>query len=211
MDDLVYNEHLLIRYLDGELGSEEKTALESRLQTDKVLLEQLTNLKVAEQAVKHFGTVQQVALVHAQMMQELRSKKANVFSLSKTVRYTLAFAASMLILFVGIRVYEAAQLSPQKLYAETFVDFNISGTRGSNTELSEIEEYYRKGEYAAITDSVRSTHLYAKDSLLIGLAYLQTGRTDKAISFFRKLAFSDNDFRQDAEFYLSLSYLKNKA
>jgi tetratricopeptide (TPR) repeat protein len=165
---------------------------------------------VATQAIKHFGTTQQVAFVHAQMMQELKSKKAKVFSISKTVRYTMAVAASILILFIGARVFEALQLSPQKLYAESFVDFNVSGTRGKEATISEIENSYQKKDYKAVTGAIRSTHLYAKDSLLIGLSYLQTDHLDKAISFFQKLAFSENDFQQDAEYYLSLSYLKDK-
>lgn len=210
MDDLVHNEDLLIRYLDGELSAVEKTALEERLQNDTALQAQLQKLQVAVQAVKNFGTTQQVAFIHAQMMQELRHPKAKVFSISKAVRYTMAVAASVLVLFIGLQLYLSAQLSPEKLYRESFVDFNISDTRGSNTTTSEIEKQYQKKEYAAVTDAGRSTHLYAKDSLLIGLSYLQTDHTDKAISFFQNLAFSANDFQQDAEFYLSLSYLKNK-
>jgi hypothetical protein len=39
---------------------------------------------------------------------------------------------------------------------------------------------------------------------------LQTDKPSQAARFFERLANTDNDFRQDAEFYLSLSYLKEK-
>jgi tetratricopeptide (TPR) repeat protein len=210
MDDLLHNENLLIRYLDDELDNEEKAALEQRLQTDANLQKQLTSLQIAIQAVNHYGTSQQVGAIHLQMMQELKPQRPKVFSINKTVRYTMAVAASILILFIGVRVYLSAQLSPEKLYNESFVDFTVSDTRGSSSAISEIERRYQQKEYTSVLNAQRSTNLYAKDSLLIGLSYLHTDQLTDAIRFFQKIAFTNNDFQQDAEFYLSLSYLKNK-
>ena len=209
MGELV-NDELLIRYLDGDITGEEKSAIEARLRTDGSLQTQLTNLQVAAQAIRHFGTTQQVAFAHAQMMHELKSQKLKSVSISKALRYTMAVAASIIVLFIGVRFYLSAQLSPEKIYEESFVDFTVSGTRGGSVTISEIESSYRKKDYQAVTGAVRSTRLYAKDSLLIGLSYLHTNRPEKAIGFFQTLAFSSNDFQQDAEFYLSLSYVKNK-
>ena len=47
--------------------------------------------------------------------------------------------------------------------------------------------------------------------MLIGLSYLQTNHPIQAVGFLQPLALSANDYRQDAEFYLALSHLKNKA
>ena len=211
MDDLLHNDDLLIRYLDGELTGQEKAGLEERLRTDKDLQEQLAKLKIAIQAVKHLGTTQKVAGIHQQMMQELKPvKKARLVPFNKAIRYTMAVAATLLVLFIGVRIYMAAQLSPEKLYSEAFVDFNSSGTRSISGKQSEIEKHYQQKDYNSITGASRSIHLDANDSLLIGLAYLQTNRTNQAIAIFQRLASSVNDFQQDGEFYLSLSYLKNK-
>jgi len=213
MDDLLQNENLLMRYLDGELTGDEKLALEQRLLTDGELKDQLTSLQVAVQAIRQLGTTQKVSTVHTEMMTELKSKKgeAKVVSFGKIIRYTMTVAASLFILFIGYKVYLGAQLSPEKLYSESFVDFNVSVSRGGTTTVSEIEKNYQQKNYTAIVNATRSFHLDAKDSLLIGLSYLHTDAASKAISFFHAISISESDFRQDAEFYLSLAYLKNRS
>ena len=211
MDDLLHNEDLLIRYLDGELSGDEKAALEARLQTDQRLHEQLTRLRIAIQAVKHLGTTRQVANIHGQMMHELKSgKKARPVPFNKVIRYTMAAAASILVLVIGIRIYQASQITPGKLYDEAFVEFNSSDTRGSGDMSSEIEKNYRQKKYSVVINSVRSLNMDARDSLLMGLSYLHEDRMSQAIGLFQRLAASSNEFQPDAEFYLSLSYLKNK-
>lgn len=211
MDEALHKDELLIRYLDGELSAEEKAGLEERLRTDRALQEQLEHLQVAVQAVKHLGTAEKVQSVHAEMMKELKGdQKAKVVSFSKMVRYSMAVAASILVLFVGVRLYLNAQLSPEKLYDQSFVDFNVSAARGSNENLSKIENDYQQKAYDAVIGDVRSVNMNAKDSLLVGLAYLHQNHTAQAIGIFQRLAGSVNNFQQDAEFYLSLGYLKNK-
>src|SRR5947209_6444267 len=100
MDENLYNDDLLIRYLDGELSATEKATLEARLRADKALQEELMNLRVAVQAVRHLGTTEKVQSIHAEMMKELKgNQKARVVPFTKTIRYTLAVAASIFILF----------------------------------------------------------------------------------------------------------------
>jgi hypothetical protein len=211
MDETFHTDELLIRYLDGELSAEEKTALEERLRTDKALQEQLTHLQVSVQAIRQLGTTEKVQAVHAEMMKELKAgNKGNVVPFTRLVRYTMAVAASILVLFAGVRLYLNAQLSPEKLYNETFVDFNVSAARGSNEGLSQIETHYQQKAYETVIGDVRSVRMDAKDSLLVGLAYLHQNHTTQAIGIFQTLASTANNFQQDAEFYLSLGYLKNK-
>lgn len=211
MDESLHNHDLLVRYIDGDLPPQEKAALEERLRTDGSLQEQLTLLRAAVQALKQFGTSQKVQSIHSEMMKELKGgQKAKVISFNKGMRYVLAVAASVVVLFIGVKLYTASQLSPEKLYDQSFVDFNVSTSRGSNENLSTVETHYQQKAYDAVISDLRSTNLSAKDSLLVGLAYLHQNRPAQAIGFFNHLAYSANDFQQDAEFYLSLSYLKNK-
>jgi tetratricopeptide (TPR) repeat protein len=211
MDDLVHNEDLLIRYIDGELQGEEKTFLEQRLKNDISLQQQLLNLQIAIQAVKQFATVQKVESIHTQMMQELKPQapNINVFPLKKLVRFTMAAAASILLLFIGVRLYTASQITPQKLYNESFVDLNVSATRGAGNTTSVIEGLYQQKAYTSIIKT-RTAAISSKDSLLIGLSYLQTEQPVKAIESFNQLRGGANEFQQDAEFYAALSYLKNR-
>ncbi|RYZ25567.1 MAG: hypothetical protein EOO10_17935 [Chitinophagaceae bacterium] len=122
----------------------------------------------------------------------------------------MAVAASAIVLFIGIRVFMNSQSSPEEIYNEAFVDFNLSAARGSNGNESDIEKFYQQKNYTAVTTTTRSRILSAKDSLLIGLSYLHADKTGQAIRFFEKIASANSDFQQDAEFYLSLGYLKEK-
>lgn len=211
MAELPPNDDLLIRYLDGELPDAERTALEARLHSDEKLNEELMRLKVAIQAVNQLGTRENVTLLHTEMMQSLKAEQSGrVVPLRKNVRYFMAVAAAVAALFVGFRLYQATQLSPENLYNEAFVDFTVSASRSSGPGFSSLEEQYRQKNYNAVIGSVRSARLSAKDSLLVGLACLQTGRTTQAIAFFQPLALSSNEVQPDAEFYLALSRIKNK-
>jgi len=211
MDDSLHTHDLLVRYLDGELPLEEKRDLDLRLQADNALRDELRNLELAIQAVRQFGTTHQVSTIHQQVMAERKGRsQARVVHFRKTIRYAMAVAASAIILFIGARLFMNAQPSPEKIYNEAFVDFNLSAVRGSEGNGSEIEKFYQQKNYAAVTTTIRSRTLSAKDSLLIGLSYLHLNKSAQAVRFFEQMATAKSDFQQDAEFYLSLGYLKEK-
>ncbi|WP_121355199.1 anti-sigma factor [Flavisolibacter nicotianae] len=212
MSNSVHNEDLLVRYIDGELSATEKAAVEVRLKNDAVFREQYQNLQVALQAIRQLGTRQQVETIHHEMMQELKGKKApaKVVRLSRAVRYTMAVAASILVLFVGVRLYLATQQSPDRIYNETFVDFNVANARSSANQLSQIETLYQNKDFRGVAATTRAVSLSAKDSLLIGLSYLHTEDWQAAARWFHTVSVTENEYRQDAEFYLALAYLKTK-
>jgi hypothetical protein len=210
MSESVHNEDLLIRYLDGELNAAEKAAVEQRLQSDSAFREQYRDLQVALQAIRQLGTMQQVEGIHREMMQERKEQKqgARVFDMTKIIRYTLAVAASVLVLFIGVRLYLNAQLSPDRIYNEMFVDYNVANARAAGEQLSSIETLYQQKDYSGATSSARTLNLSAKDSLLIGLSYLHTENNAAAINWLHALSVTENEYRQDAEFYLALAYVK---
>lgn len=213
MSESVHNEDLLIRYLDGELDAVEKAAVEQRLQSDNAFREQYRDLQVALQAIRHLGTMQQVEGIHREMMQERKEQKqgARVLGMTKIIRYTLAVAASVLVLFIGVRLYLNAQLSPDRIYNEMFVEYNVANARAAGEQLSSIETLYQQKNYRGVITSARMLNLTAKDSLLIGLSYLHTEKNAAAINWLHTLSVTENEYRQDAAFYLSLAYVKLKA
>lgn len=210
MNEPLFDDDLLLRYLDDELPVMEKRALEERLRTDASLQEKLEKLQVAIQAVRQLGTTQQVAAIHAGMMKELKPVPAHVVSFRKPIRITLAVAASLFVVFAGVRLYLSSQASPEKVYSDVFIDFNVSAARGSEENMSVIEKHYGEGNYTAVLSDVHLINMDPKDSLLLGLSYLKTSRTNQAVGILQRLAASTNEFQQDAEFYLSLAHLKIK-
>ena len=210
MDDSLHSSDLLIRYLDNDLPVAEKNELERRLQTDIALQEELQRLRIAVQAIRQLGTVQSVNAVHNDMMSELRHKKSPVVPLGRGIKYTLAVAAMILFIVIGAQTFFNTTASTESIYKNAFVDFDVSVNRGDNVLQSQIEKRYQEKNYPAVTTLSRSRTLSAKDSLLIGLSYLHQEKVDQAIGFFQPLTTTVNNFQPDAEFYLSLSYLKKK-
>src|SRR5688572_16054760 len=104
MADSLHNEDLLLRYLDGELTDAEKHELEERLRTEPALKEELERLQIATHAIRQYGVRQKVGSLHKEMMQELKVKPKVIY-LSKSVRVAMAVAASILVLFVGVKLY----------------------------------------------------------------------------------------------------------
>lgn len=209
-DFLHDNDEILMRYLDGEMDGAEKETFESQLQTDNALKQRLESLKVAIASVHQYGTAEKVRSVHSEMMQELSSvhKEGKVVPMRKFVKYSLAVAASVIIILVGVNIFTSSQPSSDKLYNEAFVDYDVSGVRG-NENQTDIVKLYQNRNYSAVTEKAKAQNLAQKDSLLIGLSFLQQSKLTDAINWFKAISVQSST-KDDAEFYLALAYLKNK-
>lgn len=208
-DFLHDNDETLMRYLDGEMHGAEKEMFESQLQTDSALKQRLENLQVAIASVKQYGTAEKVKSVHSEMMQELSSvhKEGKVVPMRKFVKYSLAIAASVIIILVGVNIF-TSQPSSGKLYSEAFVDYDVSGVRGSESQ-TDIVKLYQDHNYNAVVEKAKAQNLAQKDSLLIALSFLHQENLPEAINWFKAISVQ-SAAKDDAEFYLALAYLKNK-
>lgn len=204
------NDETLMRYLDGEMERAEKELFESQLQTDRALKQRLESLQVAIASVQQYGTAEKVKSVHSEMMQELSSvhKEGKVVPMRRFVKYSLAIAASVIIILVGVNIFTSSQPSSEKLYNEAFVDYDVSGVRGTESQ-TDIVKLYQDHNYNAVIEKSTSQNLTSKDSLLIGLSFLQQNKLTDAINWFKAISVQ-SAAKDDAEFYLALAYLKNK-
>jgi len=209
-DFLPDSDEILMKYLDGEMDQTEKEMFESELQKNAALKEQLEKLRVAIFSVHQYGTIEKVKTIHSEMMQELSSihKESRVVPMRKIVRYSLAIAASVIIILVGINLFTPSQLSPDKLYNEAFVDYDASTVRGNEIQ-TDAAKLYQARDYSSVITKANSKNLSQKDSLLVGLSYLKTNKLSEAINWFSSIS-ANNPTKQDAEFYLAMTYLKNR-
>ena len=209
-DFLHDNDEILMKYLDGEMDQPEKESFESQLQKDAGLKEKLERLEVAIASIRQYGTAEKVKGIHCEMMQEFSSvrKQGKVVSMQKFVRYSLAAAASIIIILVGINLFASSQLSSEKLYKEAFVDYDASAVRG-NENQTDIARYYQNHNYNSVIEKAGSQSISQKDSLLIGLSYLKTNKLSAAINWLKSIS-AQSTVSQDAQFYLAMAYLKNK-
>jgi len=208
-DFLHDNDETLLRYLDGEMDQTEKNLFEDHLQKDSGLRERLQSLRLAIASVQQYGTAEKVQSIHSEMMQELSSvhKQGKVVPMKRVIRYTLAVAASILVILIGVNLFRS-QPSSGKLYDQAFVDYDASGERGSS-QANELVTLYRQHNYKDVVEKAGGQKLSQKDSLLVGISYLKTDKFPEAVHWLQSISIQ-NPARQDAEFYLALAYLKNK-
>ena len=160
--------------------------------------------------MQQYGTAEKVKSIHSEMMQELSSihTEAKVVPVRKMIRYSLAIAASIIIILVGVNIFTSSQVSAGKLYSEAFVDYDASSVRGSESQ-TDVVSFYQQHNYSAVIGKANTQSLSQKDSLLVGLSYLKVDNLPAAINWLEAISIQ-NSTRQDAEFYLAMAYLKNK-
>ena len=207
-----------MKYLDNELIGEEREDFERRLAGDSALRQELEDLQTARAAVKMYGLKQEVATIHQEMMTEM-NPRAVVRSISgarRVVRYSIAIAASIMLLMVGIVGYNFLRLSPERLYNSQYHAYELSSVRGEQSSRSELETDFQQGRYnKAVEDLKRLQNPGPKELFLCGISYLQMDNFPAATASFKSVieknaAANTTLFNDDAEYYLALSYLRNK-
>jgi tetratricopeptide (TPR) repeat protein len=216
MNNNYTNSDLLVQYLDNELSDEEKLRIENELKNNTTMQQELQNLILAKDAVKTYGVKQKVATIHKEMMGEMATaKKAPKLGLVRSIaRTSMRIAASLLIVMLGLGVYQYATLTPDKLFAENYQPYTLNVTRGV-AETDAMEKAYQQKDYAGVINQFTALPAAAqKENFFAGQSYLATKDYAKAVTCFKKVialnvADKKNIFNDDAEYYLALSYLKN--
>ena len=208
MDEYLPSEDLLVKYLDNAMTGAEKEAFEARLRSDPNLAEQLKSLQVAREAIRYYGIRKQVELVRRERK---AAQSAKVISIRSVVRYSLAIASCAVLIIVGVSIYNRSSPTPDSVYRETYVGYHLPESRSARTEFSPIEKAYEQKNYSNVLQLAGKGRLSPKELLLVGISALETGRLNTAVADLEPLVQDQQgEYREDAEYYLALSYLKNK-
>jgi tetratricopeptide (TPR) repeat protein len=204
----------LMRYIDGEMTDSEKAEFEKRLETDESVKQEMGNLQLTKEAVRQYGLKEKVAGIHQQMMREMKTPVRSISNVRRIVRYSVAIAASILLIVVLIEGYKFYKLSPEKLYAESYSSYELTTTRDGEQKESAIEKAYRAKNYGEVIKLNANTVLSIKDVFLTGMAYLETKDYSRAVATFQIVIADVKDekttLKDAAEYYLALSYLQNR-
>jgi len=205
---------MLIRYLDEELGGDEKEKLEQQLLADESLRQDYEQLILARESVRQYGLQQKVAGIHQQMMKEFQTPVRQINPVRRLIRYTMAAAAGILLLVTGILLYNNSKLSPEKVFAANYRSYEISTMRGENIqELSRLEVAYSEKKYAEVVNIVFDRPFSIHENFLKAMAWMELGNTAKAIEQYKlviKEARPTNLLKEEAEYYLALAYIRSK-
>jgi hypothetical protein len=211
-EHLPYDDELVLKYLDNEMPEEQRQAFEKSMESNASLKERYEQLRIATAAVLYYGVSQQVAGVHQLLKAELEQKitKPPVMAKRKVLRLSLAVAASIIFLWIGVKAYWLYALSPGKIYAEEYVAYKLPNTRSEDVS-SPIEKAYSEKNYSWIIGPGKTEKQSSEEQLLTGLSYLELDKPKESIRCFDSILIStDNTYKQDAEFYLFLALIKNR-
>lgn len=215
MDNSTHNDDILVRYLDGELPEVEKSNLKNRLANDKLLQEQYDSLLLTREAVRQYGLKIKVGSIHQQMMSELQQPVRKLNPARKLYRIAAAVAAGIILMIAGFWVYNFYNLSGEKLYSDNYKSYELANTRDVNSTLTDAEKAYSGKNYQEV---IRIHDMAAEPSVktefLCGVAAMELNNNSKAITCFKEVlqlnkASNLSVLKDEAEYYLSLSYLRN--
>ena len=206
----------LIQYLDGELMGKELTDFEQLLAENTAMQKELNNLILTREAIQSYGLKTQVASVHQEMMQELNKEIITIPKNNKVrslYRMPLNIAASLLLIMLSVGFYQYITISGSKIFNENYSSYELSISRGDENDISQIEKAYAKGQSnLVITEFSKLKNPTKKDNFLAGQVYLSKNQVKESIRSFEQvlsISSAENTFKDDAEYYLALSYLKN--
>jgi tetratricopeptide (TPR) repeat protein len=207
----------LVQYLDGELKSSDKDIMEQQLATDKNLQEELNDLIATREAVKMYGLEQKVSGIHQQMMKEMQAPVKKINSSRRILRYSIAVAASVVLIVGSIIGYNFYNLSSNKVFSSNYHSYDLGSVRDSDTlKISAVELAYRAKDYKKTIElQEQYNSIPLKETFLAGMSYMELANNARAIiAFNRVIAENDsaktNLFKDEAEYYLALTYIRNK-
>jgi hypothetical protein len=121
-------------------------------------------------------------------------------------------AAILILLLSCASVYKYAYVNDRSVYDQHFTGFELTNTRGEETPNVEVEAYRNKNWNAVIRNYHQGENKSNKYAFLAAMADMQLGRFSQAISLLEQIQSprsGDYSFQEEAEYYLSLSYLMN--
>lgn len=218
MDNSTHGMHdLLVRYMDGDLSVTEKQAVEETLASDAALQAEYQSLQQTRAAVRHYGLRQKVSEVHGEMMEELGPKVRKLSPGKRFFRYSLAVAASLVLLLGAYLAYHFFTLSPNKVFTSKYRTYETGTFRsGENTESTRAESAFREKDYKEVIRIHNASNDRSPQvEFLCGVAALELNDDAKAIECFREVLDADAQsgqaiLKDEAEYYLSLSYIRNR-
>ena len=202
---------MLIQYLDNELGPDERLLVESQLNEDAALQEQLNRLSLAKQAFALYARRQQVSAIHAEMMKERssHSRPAPV----RYLRVAMRVAALIVVLLLIGGVVQYSLLNTDRLYDSHYQAYTFGTSRGAENASALVQAYSKGDLRQVIAVYESSSPKQAGDHFLAGQAYLSTNNPQKAIIAFEAQLKANETvdlkpYHEDSEYYLALAWLK---
>ncbi|MGK7393334.1 MAG: tetratricopeptide repeat protein [Candidatus Cyclobacteriaceae bacterium M3_2C_046] len=208
---------LIDQYLRGELSSNQTQTLMEKLAQDPELKKIFEQEKILVEGIRKVARQKNLhrLMQLEQSLPEVKPKRTLENSLNN--RFWIGLAATLLIMAVTyVFFFHQFKLESQELYAQHFEPYpNIvySIKRSSQEPQSQLKttfQLYEQEDYEQAIqgfeqlppEAVSPTTLFYQ-----GNAHLVLGQAEPAIDLFRQVIESQQEFANQAKWYLSLAYL----
>lgn len=207
----------LVLYLDGSLEGEAKAGIEELVKKDPSVSARLESLQQTRAAVRYFGIQQQVKSLHAEMMGELRKDARRTSPVRKMLRYSMAAAASLLLLLGAYMGYQFFRLSPDRVFSARYQRYEPVTMRGvADSGFLALQKEYSEFRYKEVLARVDSMRNAAQaEHFLAAMSAMELRDDTRAISLLKELISTNQSapepvLNDEAEYYLALAYIRNK-
>jgi len=124
-------------------------------------------------------------------------------------------AASVILIVAGIWGYNFYTLSSNKVFASNYKTYELSTTRDTVQQVSDIEMAYRNKDYKQVVALFSANPSASiEDEFLAAMSQVELKDNTKAIEAFKKVL-ADNEaaktelYKDETEYYLAMTYIRN--
>ena len=207
----------LIDYIDKRLTQDESARIENALKGDTDLKREFLYLNFAIDTVRLDAISQKVASVRQLQKKQLITRSAP--AVVRTMYKISLRVAAIVILFISVAaVYKYASVSSQSIYDKQFAVYELSNSRGMESQDAETNAYQNKKWTDVISIYKAEKYQSNQQSFLAAMAEMQLNHFNNAITIFENLLNSKSGggtYVEESEYYLALAYLmhhdENKA
>lgn len=220
-------EQIIQDYLDGRLSEQDRTVFETNMKGDSELAREVEDLQLLENGLSSLGSTQFAAEVGAWEQEYRASQKERgiIFGDGKPSRgiifrqsqWLAAAVVSLLVLSAAGWWMLAGGQDNQEVYASYYAPYEdmilVRGDtlQGVESMLRMGMEAYNAGDYAAAIGQLEAYRQAVPEDfrpfLYIAIAQAEQGDMEQADTNFKR-AMEDSTYRQQAEWYQALTYLK---
>lgn len=203
------------RYLDGDLGEDEKSAFEAKMEADALLQEQVGAYRLLGAGIRF-----QKREENWEKIRELESDTASTFNLRRILFSNWQYAAAGLAVLLAATffIYKLliTQEDLQQLYAENFSPYPalihapVRGVEEPKTVEGKAYAAYSNEEYEEAIDFFQIILKEKEDPFVrfyMGNAFLVSGKYKEAIIAFESVLQADTILIDQSKWYLGLSFL----
>jgi predicted negative regulator of RcsB-dependent stress response len=146
------------------------------------------------------------------MMPGLRRRPSAV---RRIIRYSLAVAATLLLVIGAWLGWNFYQLSPERVYRSAYQSYELSNTRDGGSTPTPLETAFRAKEFTQVVQLAEANQaLSTKEQLLAGLAHLELHQWPEAVTRLTRTMQEaarqpEPLLQQEAEYYRALALLRN--